>query len=256
MIEPRKRHNLRPKRLKHLSFRAMVPNMITVLALSAGATAVRFALDGRFQAAMLAIVIAGILDGLDGSIARLLKTPSRFGAELDSLSDVVSFGVAPGVVLYLWTLEGLKGLGWVLALAFIICCALRLARFNSKLEDDEEPRRKAGFLTGIPAPVGAGLALVPIMLASETGSEFFMNPEAVGIYTALICFGMISKLPTYSFRTIIIHRDYMVPLLFLVGLIAALVTTYGWWTLIVFAIFYILTIPVSVYRFYKISKAL
>jgi len=256
MNEPREKRNFRPKRLRHLSFRAMVPNMITVFALSAGATAVRFALEGRFEAAMLAIVIAGILDGMDGSIARMLKTPSRFGAELDSLSDVVSFGMAPAILLYLWELKELKGMGWILALAFVICCALRLARYNSKLEDDEEPRRKAGFLTGIPAPVGAGLALVPIMLNVELEANLFNIPAFVGIYTALICLGMVSKLPTYSFRTMIIRKDLMVPMLLVVGLLAAAVTTYGWWTLILVALFYISTIPVSVYRFHKISKTL
>ncbi|HXV73311.1 MAG TPA: phosphatidylcholine/phosphatidylserine synthase, partial [Sphingomonadales bacterium] len=157
------------RRLRVLGFRFILPSSVTVLALAAGATAIRFALDGRFEAAMAAIVVAGVLDGIDGSIARFLKTPTKFGAELDSLSDVVSFGVAPAVLLYLWALKDLKGGGWILALAFIVCCALRLARFNSRLEDDDEPRRKAGFLTGIPSPVAAGLAILPVMAAAEFG---------------------------------------------------------------------------------------
>lgn len=254
MPDQKLRERLKAKRLKHVSFRAIVPNMITIMALSAGATAIRLGLDDRFGLAMLAIVIAGILDGLDGSIARLLKTPSKFGAELDSLSDVVSFGVAPAIVLYVWRLGDLKGLGWVLALALIVCCALRLARFNSKLEDDEEPRRKAGFLTGIPAPVGAALAIVPLMMFVEYGEGFYSTPWILGLYTALICLGMVSKLPTYSFRTMVIHRDYMVPMLAFVGLLVALITAYGWQVLIVAAAFYVLSIPVSVYRFYQITK--
>lgn len=253
MIEPTRKRKFKPKRLKHLSIRAIAPNMITVLALSAGATAIRFALEGRFEEAMLAVLVAAILDGLDGGIARLLKTTSKFGAELDSLSDVISFGVAPAIILYNWNLKSLGGLGWILALAFIVSCALRLARFNSKLEDDEEPRRKAGFLTGIPAPVGAMLGLMPIMLAIEFSAELD-RPELMGFTTALVCFGMVSKMPTYSFRSIIIRKDLMVPMLFLVGLMAAVATTYGWWTLIAPSVFYILSIPVGVYRFSKLTK--
>lgn len=253
MIEPNRSRKFKPKRLKHLSIRAIAPNMITVLALSAGATAIRFALEARFEEAILAVLVAAILDGLDGGIARLLKTTSKFGAELDSLSDVISFGVAPAIILYNWNLHSLGGLGWILALAFIVSCALRLARFNSKLEDDEEPRRKAGFLTGIPAPVGAMLGLLPIMLVIEFSAEL-NRPELMGFTTALVSFGMVSKMPTYSFRSMIIRKDLMVPMLFLVGLMAAVATTYGWWTLIAPSIFYILSIPVGVYRFYKLTK--
>ena len=254
MIEPKRKRKFKPKRLKHLSFKAMAPNMITVLALSAGAFAIRFALEGRFEEAIFAVFIAAILDVLDGGIARLLKATSRFGAELDSLSDVISFGVAPAFILYNWSLKSLGGLGWVLALAFMVSCALRLARFNSKLEDDEEPRRKAGLLTGLPAPVGAVLGLLPLMLSVEVGLDFFKNPEIVGFYTALICFGMVSKIPTYSYRSMRFRKDMMVPILLLVALMAAAAPTYGWWTLIAPATFYILSIPVGVYRFYKLTK--
>lgn len=241
MIEPKRKRPLKAKRLKHLSFKSIAPNMITVLALSAGATAIRFALDGHFEAAIMAVFIAAVLDVMDGGIARLFNTTSRFGAELDSLSDVVSFGVAPAVILYSWNLKTLGGLGWVLALAFMVSCALRLARFNSKLEDDEEPRRKAGFLTGLPAPVGALLGLLPIMLSVEIGAEFFKNPELLGLYTALICFGMVSKMPTYSYKSVRFRKDLMVPILLLVTLIVGAAPTYGWWTLIAPATFYILS---------------
>lgn len=254
MAGDKTKRNFKPKRLKHLSIRALAPNMITVLALAAGATAIRFALEGSFEKAMLAIVIAAVLDGLDGSIARLLKVTSKFGAELDSLSDVISFGVAPAILIYTWNLKPLGGLGWILALAFIVSCGLRLARFNSKLEDDEEPRRKAGFLTGIPAPLGAMLGLLPIMLAVQTGAEVFKNSQMLGVYTALICLGMVSKLPTYSFRSIKIRRDLMIPLLFLVTLMVGAAPAYGWWTLIFPTTFYLLTIPVGAYRFYRHYK--
>jgi len=242
------------QKLKHFGAKNILPNMITVLALSAGATAIRFAIEGRWNAAVIAIVIAGVLDGMDGSVARLLKSTSKFGAELDSLSDVISFGVAPAVLLYMWSLSGIKGLGWVIALAITICCALRLARFNSNLDDDDEPRKKAGFLTGLPSPVAAGLALLPVMATLEYGQGFYSKPEFVGFYSALICFGMISKFSTYAFRTLIIKKEYLVPLLLVFGLFAASITTYGWTMLILVGFFYILSIPVSVYRFYILTK--
>ena len=244
----------RDRRLKHIGAKSILPNMITVLALSVGATAIRFAMEGRWNWAVLAIVIAGILDGMDGSVARLLKSTSRFGAELDSLSDVISFGVAPGVLLYMWSIHALGGLGWVIALAFIICCALRLARFNSNLDVDDGPRKTTGFLTGLPSPVAAGLALLPMMATTEYGQGFYTNPEFVGFYSAVICLGMVSKFPTYAFRTLIIRKDYLVYTLLLFGLFAAAVTVYGWQMLILAGLFYILSIPVSVYRFHVLSK--
>ena len=243
------------RRLRHLGFRFILPSTVTVLALAAGATAIRFALDGRFETAMMAIVVAGVLDGIDGSIARFLKAPTKFGAELDSLSDVVSFGVAPAVVLYLWALKDLKGGGWVIALAFIVCCALRLARFNSRLENDDEPRRKAGFLTGIPSPVAAGLGILPVMVAAEAGRGLLAAPELVALYTALICLGMVSKIPTYSFRTLLIRREYLVHLLLVVGLFAATLTAYGWVPLIALGAFYWLSLPLSWFRFHRLSGA-
>lgn len=255
MKHPKDNKPTASERLKHLSARAILPNMITVLALSAGATAIRFAIEGRWQAAMLAIVLAGILDGLDGSIARRLKSTSKFGAELDSLSDVISFGVAPALLLYMWGLKALGGLGWVIALAFTVCCALRLARYNSKLEDDEEPRRKAGFLTGLPAPVAAGLALLPVMAMTEFGPGFYTNPELLGLYAAVICLGMVSKIPTYAFRTLIIRHDYLVHALLVVVLFAAAVMAYDWRPLIAAGMFYIFSIPVSLYRFHILTKS-
>ena len=254
MIKPNNNPGKGRRRLKHLGAKSILPNMITVLGLSAGATAIRFAMEGRWIAAVLAIIIAAILDGMDGSVARLLKSTSRFGAELDSLADVVSFGVAPGVLIYMWSIKGLGGLGWVIALAFTICCALRLARFNSNLDVDDEPRKKAGFLTGLPAPVAAGLALMPIMATAEYGEGFYSTPDFVGIYSAMICFGMVARFPTYAFRTLMIRRDLLVYTLLLFGLFAAAITTYGWQMLILVGFFYLLSIPVSVYRFHFLTK--
>ena len=147
-----------------IPLRAFVPNAITALALCFGLTGVRFAIGEEWEKALLAVVFAGVLDAMDGRIARLLRAQSQFGAELDSLSDVIAFGVAPSVIIFLWSLHDAPKFGWIAALALAVCCALRLARFNSRMDAEEQPHKAAGFYTGIPAPVGAGLAFVPIYL--------------------------------------------------------------------------------------------
>ena len=152
-----------------LSMRAIVPNAITAAALCAGLTGIRFAMAGDFEKSVQAVILAGLLDGIDGRAARLLKAQTRFGAELDSLADSISFGVAPALIIYLWTLHQLPSLGWIAALAFAICCVLRLARFNARLDMLDQPHKQAGFLTGVPAPLGAGLAFLPMYLWIATG---------------------------------------------------------------------------------------
>jgi CDP-diacylglycerol--serine O-phosphatidyltransferase len=156
------------RRLSDFSVNRMVPNVLTVLAVCAGMTAIRFAVDGKLEAACYAIIIGGIFDGLDGRVARLLRSTSRFGAELDSLADFISFGVAPAVVLYLWTMSAFQSIGWAIVLIFAVCCALRLARFNTQLAA-EPPPRAAGFFTGAPAPAGAGLLMLPMFISFEWG---------------------------------------------------------------------------------------
>ncbi len=156
------------RRLKELSINKMLPNVLTVLALCAGLTSMRFGLQERWEAAVWAIIIAGIFDGLDGRIARLLRSSTKFGAELDSLSDVVSFGVAPAILLYLWTMNGAGNVGWVLVLLFAVCCGLRLARFNTMLGEPDPPWAH-NFFTGVPAPAGAGLVLLPMIMSFEFG---------------------------------------------------------------------------------------
>lgn len=242
-------------RNRRVSLRGIAPNVVTILALSAGMTSLKFALAERWELAVFAIILAAIFDGIDGSIARLLKSASRFGAELDSLSDVVSFGVAPAAIIYLWALRELGGLGWVVALAYVICCALRLARFNSKLDADDEPRKKAGFMTGIPAPMAAGLCLMPIMLQFQADIEFLRNPALVGVTTALVSLGMVSSLPTFSLKQLIIPRDQMVPLLLAVGLFAAAVTVYQWAVIVTIGLVYLASIPLSFQKFTRITKA-
>src|SRR5690349_24997954 len=156
---------------RRIPFRAMIPNAVTVLALCFGLTGVRFAIGAEWEKALAAIIIAGILDGMDGRIARLLRAQSKFGAELDSLSDNIAFGTAPALILFLWSLREAPKFGWTAALALAVCCALRLARFNARIDADFQPHKSAGFNTGVPAPVGAGLAFVPIYLWLVTGSD-------------------------------------------------------------------------------------
>src|SRR5437016_9467648 len=155
------------RRLSDFSVNRMVPNVLTLLAVCAGMTAIRFAVNGKFEAACYAIIVAGIFDGLDGRIARLLRSTSRFGAELDSLSDFISFGVAPAVVLYLWTMTALHSVGWAIVLFFAICCALRLARFNTEIGAEPQPYT-AGFFSGVPAPGGGGLLGAPDFVSLES----------------------------------------------------------------------------------------
>ena len=165
MIRKRRRR-LRAQPLIHL-----VPNIFTVLSLCAGLTSIRYALDHRFELAVLLIIVAGIFDGLDGRSARLLKITSKLGAELDSLADFLSFGVAPAVLVYLWSLNQVKAVGWALVLLFATCCALRLARFNTELEDPDRPAWMSRFFTGMPAPAAAGCAIIPLLLAFAFEAE-------------------------------------------------------------------------------------
>ena len=187
------------RRLSGFSVNRMVPNVLTVLALCAGMTAIRFAMSGNFQAAVYAIMIAGVLDGLDGRIARLLKATSHFGAELDSLSDFISFGVAPATVLYLWTMQQLHGAGWAIVLFFAVCCALRLARFNTQL-GVEPPAYASQYFTGVPAPAGAMLVIMPMFAAFEWGDWIVRSPYLVGVWMTGIALLMVSTIPTVSVK--------------------------------------------------------
>ncbi len=239
---------------RKLTFRSMAPNIVTILALSAGLTALKFSLAGQFEMAAFAVILAGVLDTLDGGLARILNSSSKFGAELDSLSDVVSFGVVPAIIVYIWTLNTIGGFGWAVTLAFVVCQALRLARFNSKLEEEDEPIKSTGFLTGFPAPVGAAMAILPMALEFETNTGWFQNPYVVAGYMGLVCFGMVSKIPTYSFKQLFIRKNQMVPMLLAVGLMAALIIEYGWIMLGVTAIGYFALIPLGIMQYTKLKK--
>lgn len=237
-----------------LALRAVVPNAITAAALCSGLTGVRFAITGDWGKAVLAIILAGLLDGIDGRIARLLKAQSRFGAELDSLADSLSFGMAPALILFLWALQDLPRFGWFAALAFAICCALRLARFNAQIDVDEQPHKSAGFLTGVPAPVGAGLAFLPLYLWVASGAEVFRNPLLVAIWTVAIAFLMISNLATLSWSSIRPGPTVRLEVIALVGMLFAALLLEPWWTLAAVALFYLALMPLGYVRYSRIKR--
>ena len=242
----------RKKRFRDLSINRMIPNILTLLALAAGLTAIRFGLDGRWEHAVLAIIAAAVLDALDGRIARLLKGASKFGAELDSLSDFVCFGVSPVLVLYLWTMKDAGRLGWVLVMLFTICCGLRLARFNVMMEDHDAPAWQARFFTGIPAPAGGGLVLLTMVLSFQGGEGFFRQPWVVGIFMLMIAGMLVSTIPTYSFKKLKISRHWILPTMLITAAIAVFLINAPWLTLSVVGLAYICSIPLS----YRAQQAL
>lgn len=242
------------RRLRDQSINRLIPNMLTVLALCAGLTSIRFALDQRWEMAVFAIVIAAVLDGLDGRIARLLDSTSKFGAELDSLSDFVSFGVAPAILLYYWTLQGARGAGWVISLLFGVCVALRLARFNTRIDNADLPAWTSRFFVGVPAPAGAGLSLVPVLATLEFGPGFFNTPLFVGATTVFVALLMVSRLPTFSMKRVRVPHHLVVPTLLCVGLLAAVLVTMPWLTLLVLALVYLSTIPVSFMSYRRLER--
>jgi CDP-diacylglycerol---serine O-phosphatidyltransferase len=249
-----RRSRLRVQRLSGLSVNRMVPNVLTLLALCAGMTAMRFAMGGNFVAAVFSIIAAGIFDGLDGRMARALKATSSFGAELDSLSDFVSFGVAPAAVVYLWTLSELQGFGWAIALLFAVCCALRLARFNTE-SPAEMPSYAAPFFTGAPAPAGAGLVMVPMFLSFEWGDSLFRSPYLSAVVVTGIALLMISKVPTVSLKRIRIPHHMVVPTLLAFGVATAFLTTEPWLTLTIVGIVYVSSIPLTIRSYSRLKRA-
>lgn len=249
--EAQPRRRLAPR---GLSIRAIVPNAITAAALCSGLTGIRFAIAGDFEKSVMAVILAGMLDGIDGRAARLLKAQSRFGAELDSLADAISFGVAPALIVYLWTLHEIPSFGWIAALAFAISCVLRLARFNSRLDMDDQPHKLAGFLTGVPAPLGAGLAFLPMYLWIASTRPEFANPVAVSLWMVLVAFLMISSLPTLSWSRMAPPAGMRLFVIGLVGLIVAALLTEPWLTLVGITLVYLALIPVGLLTYRKVRR--
>lgn len=234
--------------------RTLAPNAVTALALCSGLTAVRFAISGQWELALAAIVVAGVLDGLDGRIARLLRGASRFGAELDSLSDVIAFGVAPALVLFLWSLVDVPRWGWVVALAYTVCAALRLARFNAQIDAEEQPHKSAGFLTGVPAPAGAGLALLPMYLWLTTDIAFFRLPYVVAPWLGLVAVLLISNLATYSWSSLRLRRNIRLEALAGVGVLFGALVFYPWQTLTAICAIYLALIPFSIRSYARVRR--
>ncbi|MBI1181923.1 MAG: CDP-diacylglycerol--serine O-phosphatidyltransferase [Alphaproteobacteria bacterium] len=226
--------------------RALAPTVLTVLALCSGVTSMRYAFQERWEAAVVAILLASLFDALDGRVARLIKGTTKFGAELDSLSDVICFGVAPALVLYLWTLHDVRGIGWAVVLLYCVCCALRLARFNIMDQNAGEDGTIHRFFMGMPAPAAAGLAMAPLALTFYLQDELFRQPVACTIYLGLIALMMISRVPTFSAKYIRISRHYVMPILLGVGVLVALLTSYFWATYVGLAAVYAISLPVGV----------
>ncbi len=239
---------LRPRapRLRNLPLNSLAPNILTTLALCSGLTSIRFSLAERWQLAVAAILVAAIFDALDGRLARLLKGTTKFGAELDSLSDFLCFGVAPVLLMYLWTLQSLGNFGWLAVLAFAVACALRLARFNTALDEPDKPVWMSNFFTGVPAPMGAALALLPMMLTFAIGDGLFRSPYLIFFWCICVGFLMVSRIPTFSGKKIKVRRDYVLPLLFLVGVLGTLLATEPWITLSVILVGYLCLMPLGV----------
>lgn len=233
----------------------MIPNAITALALCMGLTGVSLAIRGHWERALEAVVLAGILDGLDGRIARLLRAQTTFGAELDSLSDNIAFGTAPALILFLWSLQDAPRFGWTAALALAVCCALRLARFNARLDAGEQPHKSAGFNTGVPAPAGAGLAFVPIFLWLISGEQpLFRAWPLVMAWTLFIAGLMISSLPTYSWASIRIRREWRLFALAGVAVFGAALLTAPWHTLLIAAALYLAAIPLALISYGRVKR--
>jgi CDP-diacylglycerol--serine O-phosphatidyltransferase len=247
------------RRFRQIPFRTLVPNLITLLALCAGLTGIRLAIEGKLEWALYAIVFAAALDGIDGRIARLLKGTSRFGAELDSLADFFNFGVAPALILYLWGLHELGNVGWIAAMVFAICASLRLARFNVMIDDPNRPAWAGNFFVGIPAPAGAITVLLPIYVSFLGMPRFFFVAPVTLLYTLAIAFLMVSRLPVFSGKRVgkRVAPDMVLPLFVLVVLFFALLISYPWMVLTIGTVIYLASLPLGwmSYRNYERKDA-
>lgn len=235
------------RRFKAIPVRTLLPNLITLLALCAGLTAIRLAVEDKLDLALAAIVFAALLDGIDGRIARMLKGTSRFGAELDSLADFVNFGVAPALILYFWGLHELKSAGWIVALVFAICAGLRLARFNVMIDDPNKPLWAGNFFTGIPAPAGAITVLLPIYLSFLGVPVSLITIWLTFFYTLAIAFLMVSRLPVFSGKRVgkRVPPEMVLPVFVMVVLFFAMLVSYPWQVLTVGTLAYLACLPLG-----------
>ena len=251
MIEPQKKNFKIVSDKK--SARVILPNMLTLIGVCIGLTSIRFALDGRFEIAIIAIIFAALIDGLDGRIARLIKGTSKVGKELDSLTDMISFGVAPAFIMYFWKLNTLGRFGWLLCLIYVICVALRLARFN--VNSNQETSWKDNFFEGVPSPAGAILVLTPLIFSLSGFDMIQLNYNLiVPVFFVVTSFLLISKFPSYSFKKIVIPRRTTIFLLFGIVLFFGLLLVYTFNVITISAITYLLLLPISYFHYQNIKK--
>ena len=244
-----------PRRVvKDLPLTRLFPNMLTLLSLCSGLTGIRYSMQGNFEFAVIAIMIAAVFDVLDGRVARMLNIASKFGAELDSLADAISFGVAPGFIMYEWALKDAGGIGWIAVLVFAVCCALRLARFNAMLENHNTPAWAKRYFTGVPAPSGAGLALLPLAFVLEFGDAVRLPGIVTSIWLLVVGSLMVSRLPTFALKGWRIEPLWVAPLFaFAAALVAGLITN-TWLTYSIAGVLYLIAIPVSWHDYHARAK--
>ncbi len=238
----------RGPKLSQIPLRMVVPNLITVLAICAGLTGIRLAVENRFELAVAMVLLAAFLDGIDGRIARMIKATSKFGAQMDSLADIVNFGVAPALVLYTYMLDQARSFGWIAALLYAIACCLRLARFNVMLEDPNRPAWQSNYFIGVPAPAGAMLVLLPVYLGFLGLTPGKPLAFIVAVYTVAVAFLLVSRLPVYNGKSAgsRVRRDVVMPLILLVVVYVAFLMSYTWETLSLTALVYLVFLPFSV----------
>ncbi|TYR32796.1 phosphatidylcholine/phosphatidylserine synthase [Mesorhizobium microcysteis] len=243
----------RGQRLREIPFRLLLPNLITVLAVCAGLSGIRLAFEGRYELAVAMVLIAALLDAVDGRIARMLKATSKFGAQMDSLADIVNFGVAPALVLYAYLLDRAGAFGWIAALLFAIACCLRLARFNVMLEDPSRPAWKSDYFVGVPAPAGALLVLLPIYLGFLGVPLVATTAFVASGFAVLVALLMVSRLPVYSGKSsgMKVRRDIVMPVMLGVVFYVALLFSYTWHTMAATAIGYLAFLPFSARAYAK-----
>ena len=237
-----------------IGMRHIVPNAMTAMAFCAGLTGIRYGISQEWERALLAVVVAAVLDGLDGRVARMLRGQSRFGAEMDSLSDATAFGVSPALIIYLWSLQAMPRFGWIVALCHALACVLRLARFNANIDVDNQPHKRAGYLTGVPAPAGAMLAFIPLLAWMVSGQDIFRDPLLVGPWLLMTAFLMISNVATFSWKAMRIRRTIRLEVIGATGLIAALLISDPWLTLLILSLAYLAVIPFGVMSYAKVKR--
>lgn len=242
------------KRLRSLSFNRIFPNVLTLLALCAGLTAIRYGMTADWDRAVIALVIAAMLDGVDGRVARMLRSTTKFGAELDSLADAISFGVAPALVMYQWIMSGAGSIGWALCLLYVVCCVLRLARFNTMVGQPDLPAWAHNYFTGVPAPGGAGLAIMPLILWLYTESDIFAEPVVVGAFLFGSAVLMVSRVPVYSGKHVRLKPFLALLLMILIGITAGFLVTDPFATLSFVGAAYLASIVASSWSFRRLQS--